>query len=163
MDWQRLFLSPEGRIGQKDYWIGALILFGIGLVSSALHFLAPLIWLALIFPWICIIAKRLHDAGRSGWMMLIPVAVGCLAALAGVVFGVIGAVAAFVTGSGWDHPAGWAAFIGSLGAAVAFFVLAGVVKVVFLLWVGLSAGDAGENRYGPPPTSLISPNPTPAA
>jgi uncharacterized membrane protein YhaH (DUF805 family) len=35
--------------------------------------------------------------------------------------------------------------------AAAFLLLAVVVKLVFLLWVGLSRGDPGPNRYGPPP------------
>ena len=163
MDWRTLFLTYEGRIDQKDYWLGALILFVIGLLASALHILAPLIWLALIYPWICVIAKRLHDFGKSGWLILLPIVIACLALTAGAVLGVFGAIAAFVTGSGWDHPGAWGVFLGALGAAFSFFLVAGLAKLVFLIWVGLARGDPGPNRYGPPPTSLTSPRPTPAA
>ncbi len=68
MDWRTLFLSPEGRIGQKDYWIGVLILFVVwGPVSRLAHAgaagLAP-----ADLSVVCVYAKRLHDAGRSGWL-----------------------------------------------------------------------------------------------
>ncbi len=42
-----------------------------------------------------------------------------------------------------------------------FLCIAGVAKIVFLLWVGLSAGDRGDNRYGPPPVSLLTTPPAP--
>jgi uncharacterized membrane protein YhaH (DUF805 family) len=164
MDWQTLFLKHDGRIGQKDYWIGALILFVIWMLSSALHLLAPLIWLALVYPWVCLIAKRLHDFGKSAWLILVPLVVACICGLLAVIFGGVSAVAAFVSAAGdWTDPRAWGVFAGALGLAVAFVAVAGLVKIAFLLWVGLRRGDVGPNLYGPPPVSLISPRPTPVA
>lgn len=154
MDWSRLFLSAEGRIGQKDYWIGVLILFAVWVVSHVAHVFAPLIWLVLIYPWICVIAKRLHDFGRSGWLILVPVVVGCIAVIGAVIAAggaLIGAVLASAAEQHTDIVWSWSGVFGALGIALAFLAVAGLVKLVFLLWVGLSRGDAGPNRYGPPP------------
>ena len=153
MDWGRLFLSAEGRIGQKDYWIGVLILIGLWIVSHLAHIFAPLIWLVLIWPWICVYAKRLHDFNKSGWMILLPVVVGCVCLIGAIVIGgaaALGAVFAAFNEGGSDTGT-WMAVLSALGVAAAFLGVAGVVKLIFLLWVGLSTGDAAPNRYGPPP------------
>jgi uncharacterized membrane protein YhaH (DUF805 family) len=154
MNWQALFLSHHGRIGQKDYWVAVLILIVAWIVSHALHVLAPLIWLLLIYPWVCVIAKRLHDFGRSGWVILVPVAVDIAALCLAIVFGGASLVSAgYAAWSGGFDPSTWAVLLGAVGAMLVFLGIAGVVKIVFLLWVGLHAGDPGENRYGPPPGS----------
>jgi uncharacterized membrane protein YhaH (DUF805 family) len=161
MDWGRLFLSAEGRIRQQDYWIGVLILIGLWVVSHLAHIFAPLIWLILVYPWVCVITKRLHDFGRSGWLILVPVVVGFLCACAAVVVGgvaVIGAFFAASTDSGADMGS-WAGVLGALGIALVFIAIAAVVKLIFLLWVGLHGGDAGPNRYGPPPGEAAAPSP----
>ena len=164
MNWQFLFLSSEGRIGQKDFWIGALLLFVAWILSHALHILAPLIWLLLVFPWVCIIAKRLHDFGRSGWLMLAPLAVGVVAVVLAVVFGGLTAGSALYTAfTGGMEPSGWAVMFGALGVMFAFLGVAALVKILFLLWVGLTPGDPGANRFGPAPGAANLPTPaTPA-
>ena len=160
MNWQTLFLSPEGRIGQKDYWIGLLILFAVWVLSPVLHILAPLVWLALLYPWVCVIAKRLHDFGRSGWLILVPFAIALIAFLLGLVFGGVSLLSA-----GWAafndgfEPSTWAVLLGALGIMLAFLCIAGVVKLVFLLWVGLKSGDPAPNRFGPPPGPVTAPTP----
>jgi uncharacterized membrane protein YhaH (DUF805 family) len=161
MDWNKLFLSAEGRIGQKDYWIGVLILFAIWVVSHLAHVLAPLIWLVLIYPWVCVIAKRLHDFNKSGWMILIPICVGVTAFLLAVIVGgaaAIGAVIAAYNDSAVDT-GGWMAVASAFGVALAFLGLAFLVKLIFLLWVGLARGDPGPNRYGPAPGEAVTPAP----
>ncbi len=153
MNWQTLFLSPEGRIGQKDYWTGVLVLFVVWLASNILHVLAPIIWLLLVFPWVCVFAKRLHDFGRSGWLILVPAAFGLIAvgvAIISVGMSVIGAVAGHLF-SDDAGPEGWAVLFAGLGVTLVCLGAAGVVKLVFMLWVGLNRGDRGPNRYGPPP------------
>lgn len=32
----------------------------------------PFAGLALMLPWTCLMAKRLHDFGRSDWLVLVP-------------------------------------------------------------------------------------------
>jgi uncharacterized membrane protein YhaH (DUF805 family) len=163
MDWRTLFLSPEGRIGPKDFWIGVLFLFVVWVLSHVLHVLAPLIWLLMIYPWVCVFAKRLHDAGRSGWLILAPVAVGVAALILAVMFGGVGVIGALGTMATFGaSPASWAALFAGVGVMMMFLCVAGVAKLAFTLWVGLSAGDPGENRYGPPPVSLMTATPPPA-
>ena len=163
MDWKTLFLSPEGRMGQRDYWIGMLILFVIWFLSPALHLLAPLTWLLLIYPGVCVYAKRLHDCGRSGWLILLPVVVAWAAFLLGLLFGGVGVIGALVTmATLGTSPTAWATLFAGLWVMLAFLSVAALAKLAFLLWVGLSPGDPGENRYGPPPVSLTTAPPTAA-
>lgn len=162
MSWQSVFFSSNGRMGQKDFWIAALILFCAWILSHALHFLAPLAWLVLTYCWICILSKRLHDAGRSGWLNLIPFAVGCAAVVISMVIGGMAAIAALASGgSQWDASS-WAVMWGTLGIAAAVWGAATLVNLIFLLWVGLGTSDGGDNRYGPPPSPWIR-SPPPAA
>ena len=162
MNWQVLFLSAEGRIRRKDFWIGALILVVVGCLSVLFHILAPLIWLALLYPWVCVFSKRLHDFGKSGFLILAPVAVGVVAFVLALVFGGIGAIGALVTAAnGGSEPSSWAVLFGALGVALVFLSIAGLFKLVFILWVGLSPGAPGENRYGPAPEVVAPPTPAP--
>jgi len=52
---------------------------------------------------------------------------------------------------------------GTVGFAAMLFGLAGLVNLIFLLWVGLGAGSLGDNRYGPTPGSWTSPAAPPTA
>jgi len=153
MDWGRLFFSPEGRIGQRDYWLGVLILIVLWVLSHLAHIFAPLIWLLLLWPWVCVIAKRLHDFGKSGWMILIPVVIGCIAVIGAIVAGGVGVIAAIFAAAtdGGSDAVNWMSALGALGVALVFLGVAAVVKIIFLIWVGAVRGDAGDNRYGPPP------------
>jgi uncharacterized membrane protein YhaH (DUF805 family) len=161
VNWQALFFSADGRIGQKDFWIAVLIMALIWVLAPALHVLAPVIWLVVIYCWVCVFSKRLHDFGRSGWLILLPVAVWAAAFILAMVLGGLTALGAIYTAvTSGREPESWTLFLGALGSMLAFFAVAGLVKFVFILWVGLSRSDAGDNRYGPPPSSLLS---TPAA
>ena len=165
MSWQSVFFSSNGRMGPKDFWIAALILIVGWFLSLALHLLAFVAWLVIAYAWICILSKRLHDAGRSGWLILVPVAVGCAAVIISMVIGGVAVISAIVTG-GSEHlaPGSWGLLWGSLGLAAVLFSIAGLVKLVFILWVGLSGANAGENRYGPTPSPWLKPAvPPPAA
>ncbi len=163
MDWSKLFLSPEGRIGQKEFWIGVLILFVIWILTPLLHIMAPLAWLLLLYPWVCVFAKRLHDFGKSGLLILVPFVVGFIALTLGVIFGGVTVISAIVTAmQGGTQPVTWAVVLGALGTMLAFLGIAAVFKFIFILWVGLSSGDPGPNRYGPPPGAVPDIAPTAA-
>lgn len=87
-----LFLSMEGRIGRGKFWLGLLgIILGYIVLSVILGFLGMMsvdpetgmpmgagYWIGvvimlavMIWPSICIYAKRFHDRDKSGWWMLI--------------------------------------------------------------------------------------------
>jgi uncharacterized membrane protein YhaH (DUF805 family) len=70
-------LDPKGRLGPTGFRNAALILIGVGTILSILSVLSPammmlgLVSLILIYPWVVIWVKRLHDAGKSGWLFLL--------------------------------------------------------------------------------------------
>ena len=82
MDYQTLFLSAQGRLNRKAYWIGAVIIFVadviltlLGLAArehiGILYWIFTLLTIALIYPGLCIAIKRFHDRDKSGWWVLI--------------------------------------------------------------------------------------------
>ncbi|HEY9235099.1 MULTISPECIES: DUF805 domain-containing protein [Phenylobacterium] len=145
MDWKTLFLTPEGRIGRRDFWIGFAIIFAAGVVAGVIPLLGPLIGFLLIYPQVCVHAKRLHDMGRTAWLMLIPGAV-FLGAM--IVATMMGGLAAMSGDFGAVHGA-------AMMATGLAFMLSFLVGLAFLLWIGLTASQPGENRFGPPARSLV--------
>jgi len=160
MSWQSVFFSANGRMGQRDFWIAALILIVAWIVSHVLHFFAFFAWLLLTYCWICILSKRLHDAGRSGWLNLVPFILGCGAGLISLVIGGVAAITALAMGG--SH-ADWTMLLGSMGIIAGLWGVVFLVDLVFLLWVGLGHSDTGDNRYGPPPVSWLGSPAPPAA
>ena len=158
MDWKALFLTSNGRLGQKDFWIAFLILFAVAFVGGMIPLLNVVISLALIFPGVCIMAKRLHAFGKTGWLAAAPYGVALAAMVVGGVMGGMAMMAGGLAGEG----AGAMAVAGGMGMMAIVMLLAAAANLAFLLWVGLSRGDAGENAYGPPPAPMFGgASPTP--
>ncbi|ESQ82462.1 hypothetical protein AEAC466_17810 [Asticcacaulis sp. AC466] len=72
IDWSELFFSSTGRAGQVPSIIaaGVLLLFLAvyeSVVTGALQFLNWIVYPVLIYCGACVVSKRLHDRGRSGW------------------------------------------------------------------------------------------------
>lgn len=143
MDWKTLFLDAKGRTGQKDFWIGFAILFVVGIVLNFIPLIGQIAAIVMIYPWVCLFSKRLHDAGRSGWLAAIPFVIGLVAGVLAVMMG----GAALLTG-GADEAA-----MAAMGGASIVMILSFVAYIAFVLWVGLAKGEPGPNRYGPPPVS----------
>lgn len=74
----------NGRARRQEYWmfilIHLLIIFGLGFILGdlsvvldfpELEYLLFGYFLATIIPTFAVIARRLHDSGKSGWMMLV--------------------------------------------------------------------------------------------
>ena len=73
-DWGELVFSSTGRVRQLPFVItSALLLFALAfyqalLAKSGLKLaLGLIVYCALIYMGACILSKRLHDRGRSGW------------------------------------------------------------------------------------------------
>lgn len=147
-DWKTLFLEPNGRIGQKDYWIGVGILFAAGLVLGWIPLIGTLISLASIYFGICVSSKRLHDMGKSGWLAAIPYGVTALAVVLSAMTFIGGMMS---TGYGNDYGA-----VAGMGGAASVWGLAVLVNLGFLIWLGITAGQPGDNLYGPPPRPLAN-------
>ncbi|KAA5801717.1 DUF805 domain-containing protein [Alkalicaulis satelles] len=147
MNIAHVLFSPNGRIGQQDFWIGVLILIAANVIFGLIPILGFFISLGLIWVGIAIYGKRLHDAGKSAWLHAIPWGVSILLGIIGGVM-VGGTVfTAMMAGDDVDV----AALIAGAGAASLLFLLSFVVWIGYTIWVGVLKGDEGENRFGPAP------------
>ncbi|HWU81560.1 MAG TPA: DUF805 domain-containing protein [Caulobacter sp.] len=76
-EWAELFLSSNGRLSRTPFLIAAGVLIGVAVLYEAiagytLHWLTGwLVYPALLFSGACVLSKRLHDRGRSGWWALL--------------------------------------------------------------------------------------------
>ena len=73
-----LLFSPSGRIGPSEFTKGIMILAVVSavltilpLISMSLAMVGGLVSLVLLFPLFCLLIKRSHDAGKSGWMSIV--------------------------------------------------------------------------------------------
>lgn len=78
MDFRFVFLEPKGRLAPRPFGQGLVILTAVMLVLVVLTGLvAPdlgVLQNVLVYPYLCLFAKRLHDAGLSAWLWLAFVA-----------------------------------------------------------------------------------------
>ncbi|MEE2567239.1 DUF805 domain-containing protein [Hyphobacterium marinum] len=153
-----VLFSPNGRIGQQDYWVGILIIIVGNIVGGMIPFLGLIITLGLIYVGVCVYGKRLHDIGKTAWIhgivWLIQFGLGIVAfVMAG------GAVMAALSAGGTEE-AGVAAAIAASGSLFLIGGLGFLIWIVYTIWLGVSVGEAGANRFGPPPGAA---EPAPAA
>jgi uncharacterized membrane protein YhaH (DUF805 family) len=73
IDWRDLFSAPGGRCARTPFWIAVAALFTIGAIYEAVAgSTLKLLTFWFVYPVLlasaaCVISKRLHDRGRSGW------------------------------------------------------------------------------------------------
>ena len=151
-DFKSAMLSFEGRLRRSHFWIGVLIIFGANVVLGWIPIIGLLVTLALIWSNVAISVKRLHDMGKSGWFVLAPYVIGFGLTIIGVVM-MFGGIAASGMSDGYNdgNPA---AFFALMGPAFGLFAIAGLVSLAFLLWIGLTDSQPGDNRFGPNPKGL---------
>ena len=129
MTWDTLFVHPKGRTSRGQF-TAALIPLAFVVwcyAGSGPNMYAPWDVLVLVYPAVVLHARRLHDIGRTGWLLLAP-AVLTVAAMAI-----------------------WAQRI-SLGTQLDLAVplAALVVFVGFALWGCIGKGQTEANSFGPP-------------
>lgn len=78
-----LLFNPQGRILKNRFWQGLVVLTTAGVILRGMQVhLAPvfgmsgsllfgLIALVLVYVQICVYAKRFHDAGTTGWWIIV--------------------------------------------------------------------------------------------
>jgi len=122
-----LYVNPTGRTSRGDF-IAALIAL-LAVVAFYAFVVRGLTahWclLVLVYPGTILLARRLHDMGRSAWPVLIPAVL---------------TVAAF---AGWLHVIQYS---GPLGTNLSWAAL--VVSVGFALWGCLGSSQAQADRVG---------------
>jgi uncharacterized membrane protein YhaH (DUF805 family) len=130
MDFDTLFVNPGGRTARGPF-IGALVTL---LAAFAFYyFLVPgrnsqWVQLVLLFPAVVLHARRLHDMGRSAWLLLVP--------------------AVLIVANAWLYlysPAASSKGMVTLAAVV--------VSALFIVWGLVGNSQAGANRFGSPAVS----------
>jgi uncharacterized membrane protein YhaH (DUF805 family) len=129
MIWDSLFVHLKGRTSRGQF-TAALIPLAFVVwcyAGSGPNIYAPWDLLVLVYPAVVLHARRMHDMGRSGWLLLAPAALTVVAM------------------------AIWARRI-SLGSQLdsAVPLAALVVFVGFALWGCMRKGQSEVNSFGPP-------------
>jgi uncharacterized membrane protein YhaH (DUF805 family) len=73
------WITFSGRAGRAEYWwfvlFGAIVFGFAGLLDHAMFGRDALFWeictLVFLVPYIAVAVRRLHDADRSGWWLLL--------------------------------------------------------------------------------------------
>lgn len=154
------YFTFSGRASRSEFWwffLFAVIVFGgllaldgaifeVDLASRTRKCLfAPLFGLAIVLPMLTAGWRRMHDVGKPGWYLLLPVFVS-FATLAFILM-VFMEIVTFHDADA-DRKLGSAYFVGYFGV-----ILTGLVQLVialFLLWRLTRPSDVGANKYGPP-------------
>ena len=74
-----VLFSPNGRIGARTFWRGLIVLLMAVIILQVASVyagqlvggIAGVISLGLVYPYLCVFGKRLHDAGKSAWWFLL--------------------------------------------------------------------------------------------
>ena len=71
----------NGRARRKEFWMFVLFFFVFFLImmfagsflGAAVLILFNIALLLMVIPYLAVTVRRLHDVGKSGWFMLIPI------------------------------------------------------------------------------------------
>ena len=154
-----LLFSPNGRITSGPFWQGVLILLVVSYVMTALSAFGPqgmgAIWtvlsLALIYPSVCVYAKRFHDAGKSGWWYLAVIGASFVVGIILSVVLTFPRMAELATlGPNTDE---YREAVRELQRSLLLpsLFISTVVTLAVAYVVGNLKSDPQENIYGPPP------------
>jgi uncharacterized membrane protein YhaH (DUF805 family) len=73
------YATFTGRASRSEYWFFYLfyiIIYIIGMVvesSAGIANLSTLFVLPILLPQLAVAIRRMHDTGRSGWFILVPI------------------------------------------------------------------------------------------
>ena len=146
-DFKSAMFSFNGRLRRQHFWISWLILLGAGIVLGWIPIIGTLISIALIWPGVAIQVKRLHDMGKTGWFAVIPWVANVIG-----FFMIISAVGmAIFTNPQAFESEDPAAMMSMFGSMMGGFAVMGLVGLAFLLWIGITDSQRGDNKFGPNP------------
>lgn len=163
----KLFLSPAGRMGRRNFWIGVVgfvlfvvvmqfILRAMGLTLS--QFFLSLVYMVLVFLILySVYGKRLHDMGRSFWALTgmitltILIVIGVMLAFGGAEY--------FTEFAQYDRKedinpveierikTAYQARLANAGNIMQPLIYG--LWAAFTLWLGMAKPQEGPNEYGP--------------
>jgi uncharacterized membrane protein YhaH (DUF805 family) len=151
------YVTFSGRARRPEYWWFALFVFlGVflfGLLDAmifgssfgpgdhqATRVFAPLFQLATLLPFLAVGWRRMHDTGKPGWLLLLPLIVMFALSLV-VAFGMLGMMS--------DGAAPMPGF-GLGGFAVSWVIQ--IALFVLVVWWLTRPTQPGPNDYGPQPS-----------
>ncbi len=146
----RNYVNFSGRARRREYWNFVLFSFLLMIVAMILDwicfgqssFFYGLSGLFLFLPNLAVMARRLHDTGRSAKILIWYYVIGFVWTIALIVSG----ASAILSGMG----AMSTGFLVLLIAGSAVFLVWGIF---FLVWF-CTEGTPGENQYGPDPKQI---------
>jgi uncharacterized membrane protein YhaH (DUF805 family) len=141
------FLNFRDRAARAEFWWWALFYCVVLVVAVILDIVVFFVvgnghimpffivtYLALIFPTLTVTVRRLHDTNRSGWWLLLYVALSLLTVIAAVA-------------TGANDPSTRLSGTGAVLVAVpAILSLASLVLLLIFMFL---PSTPGNNRYGP--------------
>ena len=69
-----VLFGSKGRITPNQFWQGIIILVGLQILlylgMAYVSIFLIFVYLLLLYPYICVYAKRLHDGAKSGWLFM---------------------------------------------------------------------------------------------
>jgi uncharacterized membrane protein YhaH (DUF805 family) len=143
------YANFKGRARRSEYWyfILANLIFSIltMIIDEMLHLkfgpsnsgiLNSVYGILLFIPGLAVSVRRLHDIGKSGWLLLISYAVM-----------IIAVVGLFVTSMSAIMGGG----LPTLGAGFIVAILIILAVAIWLLILFCKEGDQGTNKYGADP------------
>jgi uncharacterized membrane protein YhaH (DUF805 family) len=146
------YANFKGRARRSEYWYFTLANIIISVITmiidEILHLkigssnsgvLNSLYGLIMFVPSIAVSVRRLHDIGKSGWLLLIAYAVMIIAA--------VGLVATSMSAAmgGGELP--------TIGASFIIAILVILAVAIWILILFCKEGDQGANKYGADPKS----------
>jgi uncharacterized membrane protein YhaH (DUF805 family) len=73
------FANFKGRATRSEYWLfvlfNAIIFIILSQISLLIDFpyLSIIYYLAILIPTLAVGVRRMHDVGKSGWFLLVPI------------------------------------------------------------------------------------------
>lgn len=165
-----LFFSPNGRIARPQYWLGfaALCVFvvsgnaalrTVGFQTMPGFYLGMIFYSLALYMFYNLFAKRLHDMGRSVRPFFALIAAEVAAMI--VIMLMFGGSEYFAEFSQYSREAEidpeianeiTARYQANIAESMPFIrQLLMLLPALFVLWLGLSKSQPGDNAYGPPP------------
>ena len=126
----RHYADFSGRASRTVFWQYVLVyaVINVLLWVLGLRLIGNLLSLALLLPSLGVSVRRLHDIGKSGWLVLLPLIPWFLTAAFMFVFWPLAMVAG----------------------------LAGLICAGYLIFLYAQPGVAGSNEFGPAPDALAA-------
>jgi uncharacterized membrane protein YhaH (DUF805 family) len=148
----RQYATFSGRARRSEYWwfylftvlagLGAAVVDGLlgAVLGRNVEVVNLVVSLAVLVPSIAVGARRLHDTGRTGWWLLLPVVPLLLTVVLAVPAMVLGLFAA--VDGGFDVVGG--ATVAGFFLSLALMLVGGIVLLVFFC----QDSQPGPNKYG---------------